>query len=126
MVWQKHAAERVARVQRLQRQRQKRKMTTRKTPNTRGQRSPRQRHRQEAIVIRIRTFEFHWDQCKCVAEYTGASMAKKHQKTKSKCWMIGVKELAPAERVERIGRLPEADLEAPNGNAQDAQHTQHA
>ena len=39
--------------------------------------------------------------------------------------MIGVKRLAPAERVERVGKLPEADLEAPDRNTQDAQHTQH-
>ena len=40
--------------------------------------------------------------------------------------MIGVKRLARAERVERVGRLREADSEAPDGNTQDAQHTQHA
>ena len=34
--------------------------------------------------------------------------------------MIGVKQLALAERVERVGRLPEADSEAPDRNAQDA------
>ena len=61
-----------------------------------------------------------------MVEYKVARMAKKHQKTKSKCWMIGVKELAPAGRVEPVGRLPEADSEAPDENARDAQHTQHA
>ena len=40
--------------------------------------------------------------------------------------MIGVKRLAPAKRVERVGRLLEADSEAPDRNAQDVQHTQHA
>ena len=62
------------------------------------------------------------NQCRCVAEHTGASMAKKI----IRCGMIGVKQLAPAERVERVGRLPKADSEALDRNAQDAQHTQHA
>ena len=50
------------------------------------------------------------NQCKFVAENTGASLAQKHQKTKSKCCMIGVRELAPAEHVERVGRLPTYDF----------------
>ena len=66
------------------------------------------------------------NQCKCVAEYTGPSMAKKTKKTKSKCWMISVKQLAPAESVKHVGRLPAEDSEAPDRNAQDVQHTQHA
>ena len=45
------------------------------------------------------------NQCKRVAQYKGASMAKTQQKIESKCWMIGVNELAPAEHVERVGRF---------------------
>ena len=47
------------------------------------------------------------NQCKCVAEYKGASMAKRHQK-KKQVMDDRSKELADAERVQRVGRLPEA------------------
>ena len=51
----------------------------------------------------------------------------KHGKiNKFGCWVIGVKPLALAERVERVGRPPEADSEAPDRKTQDVQHTQHA
>ena len=123
MLEQKQAAEHLARVERRQRQHQKRKTTTHKTPNTHvGNVAPRQRHRQKASVVAIRTFQFHWEPVQLCGTIHGC----KHGTKKFGCGMIGVKLSAPAERVERVGRLPEADSEAPDRNTQDAQHTQHA
>ena len=80
---------------------------------------------QETIVIRLDTFVIHWEPVQMCGRVQGCKHGKNKKKTESKCWMLGVKKLAPAQRTTRRS-LPDAKLGAPNRNAQTAQRKQHA